>query len=405
MISFDTRTTVLIYTLTNILLSFVVYKTWVQNRKDFEGITYWFSDYILQAIGITLSLMRGVIPDFASIVIANFFMITGAMLFLFGLGRFVEIPIRKLSNYIFLLIFFMAYYYFGIIRPLVALRIIIFSCSFIYISIQIIWLVFWKTSENFKNITKSTGIIFIMFTAVDVFRIILAFTVPSDRDYFLGPLNDTIFVILSQMLTISLTFSIILMINRRLFLEINRHSKEKESLLLKMRHLATIDGLTGIFNRMKIEETLNNEILEFQEDSNPLSVILIDIDCFKSVNDTYGHSEGDNVLKAISSILKDNIRSTDSLGRWGGEEFLIVMPKTNLQTSYNIAKRLTSIISNHKFVNVGRVTVSMGISSLCEGDSFGELLINADKALYCAKENGRNRVEVFSDYSVSNTLA
>ena len=395
MVLFDTRTTVLIYTITNILLAFVIYMTWLQNKNRFEGITFWLADYVLQAVGITLSVIRGSIPDFISIVIANLFMIIGTMFFLFGLARFTEVHMKKKYNYICLIIFFITYYYFGIISPSVPLRIVTFSSCFILISTQVLWLTFVKSSNSLKNITKSTGIIFVLFIIVDMFRIILAFTVPNDKSYFLGSLNDTIFVILSQMLTIALTFSIVLMINRKLFLEINMHSSEKEKLLLKMRRLATIDGLTGIFNRMKTEEILAKEISEFQTSANPLSVILVDVDHFKSVNDTYGHSEGDNVLRSIVSILKDNIRDSDSLGRWGGEEFLIVTPKTNVQSSYSIAQRLTKLVSNYDFANIGHVTVSMGVSTLNDGESFCELLINADKALYRAKENGRNRVEIF----------
>ncbi len=395
MVLFDTRTTVLIYTITNILLAFVVYMTWLQNKNRFEGITFWLADYVLQAIGITLSVVRGSIPDFISIVISNLFMIIGAMFFLFGLARFTGVRMKKKYNYMCLIIFFIAYYYFGIISPSVPLRIVTFSSCFILISTQVLWLIFVQSSDSLKIITKSTGIIFMLFIIVDMFRIILAFTVPNDKSYFLGSLNDTIFVILSQMLTIALTFSIVLMINRKLFLEINMHSNEKEKLLLKMRRLATIDGLTEIFNRMKTEEILAKEISEFQIDANPLSVILVDVDHFKSVNDTYGHSEGDNVLRSIVSILKDNIRDSDSLGRWGGEEFLIVTPKTNVQSSYSIAQRLTKLVSNYDFANIGHVTVSMGVSTLNDGESFYELLINADKALYLAKENGRNRVEIF----------
>lgn len=403
--AFDTRTSIIIYSITNILLAFVIYKTWLQNRGKYDGLTFWLADYILQAIGIILAVMRGTIPDIVSIVIANLFMIAGAMLFMFGFGRFIGVNVKKVPNYICLAVFLMSYYYFGIVHPFIPLRIIIFSSCFIFISAQVVWLAFVKSGKHLMGITKSTGIIFIMFIAVDILRIILAFTVPHSRSYFLGNSNDTIFTIFSQMLSISLTFSITLMINRRLFLEIKRQSKEKEELLSNMRRLATIDGLTGVFNRMKIEEILSASAS--LPDAAPLSIILVDVDNFKAVNDTYGHSMGDSVLKTLSSILSKNIRDTDSLGRWGGEEFLIITPSTNLHTSHALAQRLTSLVADYKFTDIGQVTVSMGLSTLAKCESFSEMLKNADKALYRAKANGRNRVEIFSydkSFNVHNPL-
>lgn len=390
----DIKTIVLGYMISNIMLAFVVYRLWIQNKHQFNGTTFWVVDFVLQALGTTLSIMRGIFPDFISIVASNFCMITGAVLFLFGLSQFTETKIKKIPNYILLILFPIIYYYFGIINPLVPARIAVFSTSFIFVSLQIVWLLFWKVSTDFRNTTRNTGIVFILFIILYIFRIISSFIDPVNDNYFISNSKDAIYVLFSQMLTILLTFSLILMINKRLFLEINHCSSEREKILHELSYLATMDWLTNIFNRMKMEEIMTSEITRFQSYGHPLSIILVDVDHFKSVNDTYGHMIGDTVLKSIALLLKNNTREIDFIGRWGGEEFLIITPETTLENSYSIADKLVKTISDHHFMNVGKVTVSIGVASLNAGESINDILKNADTALYKAKANGRNRAEL-----------
>jgi len=120
----------------------------------------------------------------------------------------------------------------------------------------------------------------------------------------------------------------------------------------------------------------------------------MDLDYFKKVNDNFGHSAGDEVLKKIGSLLKENIRDVDSCGRWGGEEFLIVCPETNLNDSINLARRLKNIIFHTSFLQEMTLTGSFGVASYNSGDDIKEIIKKADDSLYRAKENGRNRVEV-----------
>jgi diguanylate cyclase (GGDEF)-like protein/PAS domain S-box-containing protein len=164
----------------------------------------------------------------------------------------------------------------------------------------------------------------------------------------------------------------------------------------EMEHLASIDKLTGIYNRHKFEELFSLEAERTRRFSSPLSLILLDIDHFKSVNDTYGHDIGDDVLKHFSSIIKSNIRQIDIFARWGGEEFLVLSPGTNLTEVGVFAEKLRLAIEKASFPTVNNVTVSVGLSEFEEGDTFSNLFKRADKALYFAKNNGRNQV---SDHS------
>ncbi|MCK9453786.1 MAG: diguanylate cyclase [Sulfurimonas sp.] len=163
----------------------------------------------------------------------------------------------------------------------------------------------------------------------------------------------------------------------------------------ELEKLATTDKLTGIYNRRRVDEFLQTEIEIAKRHSQELSIILIDIDHFKSVNDTYGHQRGDMVLRKTTEIISKNLRKSDIFGRWGGEEFLIICPQTNRDEAFILAQKLRDAIQGYKFEVVGEKTISLGISQLQEGDTEKTLIQRADNALYSAKNSGRNRAVIF----------
>lgn len=176
-----------------------------------------------------------------------------------------------------------------------------------------------------------------------------------------------------------------------------RYQKISNEMKIKnkqLRQLAITDQLTQLYNRLKLDEVLRYEVARSKRDNNPLTVAIIDIDKFKLVNDTFGHQIGDSVLIGVAQIMLRNIRSTDIIGRWGGEEFMLIFPNTPLEAAYERANQLRQLIAQASFKPVKQVTVSMGLANcsnfLCEK----ALIELADNALYEAKENGRNRVEV-----------
>lgn len=156
---------------------------------------------------------------------------------------------------------------------------------------------------------------------------------------------------------------------------------------------ATIDKTTGIFNRDKFEETFSDAINKAYLNNKKLSLLIFDIDHFKAINDTYGHQVGDNVLKEISMLVTNNIKTSDIFARWGGEEFAILLPGTELNGAYLFAEKLRKLIKDSNFNTIGKLTVSFGVAELEDHDNKMTLFEKADKALYQAKNNGRNRVE------------
>jgi two-component system cell cycle response regulator len=165
--------------------------------------------------------------------------------------------------------------------------------------------------------------------------------------------------------------------------------------------LATTDSLTGIANRREFTAILLKEMGRARRYDTTMSLVMYDIDYFKHVNDNFGHDVGDDVLQAITGIAKDNIRVNDVAARWGGEEFMVLMPQSDLQAAFNAAEKLRAAIVGHDFDKVGRLTVSFGVAELAPQDDLNLLLKRVDDALYRAKEMGRNRVEALTWEAVS----
>lgn len=167
--------------------------------------------------------------------------------------------------------------------------------------------------------------------------------------------------------------------------------------ITELKKVASTDMLTQLDNRKKTDEFIRFCIEKYKRSKEPFSLILLDIDFFKDINDTYGHDVGDAVLKEFANILKSNVRSIDKVGRWGGEEFMVVCTDTDSSKAHVIAEKLRTKIEENEFEYVGNMTASFGVAEYNGDINFQELYIRVDKALYSAKDEGRNKVELFKD--------
>lgn len=161
----------------------------------------------------------------------------------------------------------------------------------------------------------------------------------------------------------------------------------------KLKGLAYSDSLTGIWNRYRMEQAIDAEINAAKRHNRPFAVLLFDIDHFKHFNDKYGHEAGDEVLMMLSSVLQNKLRPTDNLGRWGGEEFLVLASDCNLAGGMHLAERLRQSAEALELGKLGGVTISIGVAAWRPGDSRKDLVARADQAMYQAKEGGRNQVK------------
>lgn len=165
----------------------------------------------------------------------------------------------------------------------------------------------------------------------------------------------------------------------------------------QLERVSITDPLTGLANRLRLDSAMKEECKRASKMNKPLSIIMLDIDHFKSVNDTYGHSAGDTVLKKISSIMAQSVRGEDIPGRWGGEEFLLILRDTDIMGAMQMAEGLRRQIEAHSFPRIGQKTASFGVAQFKNTESITAFINRADKALYTAKETGRNKVVMSSE--------
>jgi len=169
---------------------------------------------------------------------------------------------------------------------------------------------------------------------------------------------------------------------------------EREESFRELKKVAEIDRLTSLFNRRKTQEYLNHEFARYTRYKRPFSIVFGDIDHFKEINDTYGHDYGDFVLKAIADLFLNAFRAQDIIGRWGGEEFLILLPETRKEGAILVAERARKELEKQKFsyneISI-RITATFGIVSISEGDDLPGLIQKADQAMYNGKNSGKNR--------------
>lgn len=175
--------------------------------------------------------------------------------------------------------------------------------------------------------------------------------------------------------------------------QIERELKEANE---KLSEMVNVDALTGAYNRRYILKYLEDEIIRAKEDRTSLSLIMLDVDHFKHVNDEFGHSMGDHVLKSIVDLLMHEMNKAnegEALCRWGGEEFIIVLPNKNNEEAVNFAEKLRSSLCNNTIDGVGTITASFGVSSIISKNDDSNILIKkADDFMYRAKQEGRNKV-------------
>jgi two-component system, cell cycle response regulator len=187
--------------------------------------------------------------------------------------------------------------------------------------------------------------------------------------------------------------------NQFLFVCTDISELEEES--KRNKHLAMMDPLTNSFNRLKFDEILTSEIRRSERYQHPFSLIMMDIDHFKKVNDCFGHQIGDEVLCTISTIVQQRIRESDIFARWGGEEFIILAPETTLEGAVELAESIRLLINSFCFQKINHITCSFGVAEFNARKSKRELFSEVDRALYHSKNRGKNCVSFITEETLS----
>jgi len=199
--------------------------------------------------------------------------------------------------------------------------------------------------------------------------------------------NSLIYKFIIPLLFIILIFSILV---NKMNNEINRKNKSEEEL----KDFANKDGLTSLYNKRKIDSIIKSEILNSETKDQTFSILFFDIDDFKLINDNFGHIVGDEVLKKLCNLISENIRQTDIFGRWGGEEFIVILSNTTTNKAFILADDLRKLVYENDFCLNKPISISIGITQYCENDSAEDIIKRADKAMYYVKKRGKNSVKV-----------
>ena len=216
---------------------------------------------------------------------------------------------------------------------------------------------------------------------------LIVFFMGTTSSYLLYPNQMDSFIIYSSWMSISLIFGFV---GGYLLQDSHKNTFLKE---MELKKLATLDALTGLYNRVKLDEVLNLELHRASRYKHTFGIMMIDIDFFKSINDNYGHLVGDAVLVKLSKSIRQNIRSSDTMFRWGGEEFVILSLEVDETTLLSLAENIRKTVEDMQIQEVGQVTVSIGVTLHNPNDNVNTIMKRADDALYNAKNNNRNCVK------------
>lgn len=384
----DLRTLSVVLMAVTAFLSLAMLFIW-RVQKTYSGFGWWTFANLMAAVGFFLLSLRGIAPDFLSIVLGNCLAIGSNLLCLEGNRKFLGIGSSKLTSLALIIGYLLLISYFTYVDNNVVHR-ITGSSLFIGTISALNWHIFRRNARTQKNFTYQfarftyLGIMVLMFlriTGIYVFSDINDFYAPD----FVQSMVYLMFIVFAVLWT----FQYVILNNERL-------QQELQTAQIELEKLATTDFLTGLHNQRNFLKIGHNEIQRAKRFRHPLTLVMFDIDFFKQVNDTHGHAAGDLVLAEIAGLCRRNLRGIDVLGRLGGEEFAVMLPHTKISDASTVAEHLRSIIEDHETAlpaEIIKVTASFGVCCLNGTDEELETVLKrADALLYQAKREGRNRV-------------
>lgn len=349
----------------------------VAQRADRDGLSSCTGALALHALAYFFYALRGRIPDLLSIGCANVALACTYVLLTHAVGVFQKRRIARAILFGPMLVVALGYLFF---MKNIGARTVIFSLVFLGQALVLLRYLIEarrRTAGRGQYLVIAGLLVNAMLMGV---RNFVALTGAESIRSISDATPSQAALYLSVLVTLNLiAFGFVLM--------------TKERADEKTRQMAMKDKLTDCWNRFRIEEVAQQEMHRLARYGTPVSLIMIDLDFFKAVNDQHGHGVGDLILKDFAATVQSCIRNTDVLGRWGGEEFIVLLPSSSYFVTAAIAERIRAAVEAGEHPNGIRLTASLGFSSCQSSDSWDDWLGRADQALYRAKAGGRNRVE------------
>ncbi len=379
----DTRTLVITLVGICLLLSVAAFLAWRAHRH-ITALAYWGGGALAGACGLALMVLYGLWPAALVVPLANALVTSTYLLNWFGVRSFAGRPIPWRSGMAVLAAMTAGNMWFVVIENDVTIRIQIASfgyCGLLLLAARELWRM--EPADRFRGAQRVTALVFLFHALFVAGRAVLtSWSEPVNSILDPDPVQSASF--LESILAITAWgFGFLSMTSERLQADLDR--------------IATIDPLTGAYNRRAFMNHAERELLRAQRSGSPLTLLLLDLDRFKRVNDTFGHLAGDALLRRFSEIVTARLRRTDLFGRYGGEEFCLLLPDTDLTGAASLAEALRREVATRPLPYQGHeiaASVSIGIAACRSGEDLDAALAAADQALYRAKRSGRNQVMV-----------
>lgn len=360
----------------------ILFFAWKSN-PNMGGLREWFWGFLAALVNISLFLAKPTLPPIMSVgVLQGLFMCTGLM-GLLGVYRYLQYPQtpwRALGAMALLGLLAIVFFDLRGMNPVFS-----FGAGSVVTGLYFLWAArtLWHESSDQYPARKFMTLALLLHGTFTCFRVLLFSGGTISLMFAHVWWNNAQLIVVEQLImTPLLGLGILLLVN--------------EKHVFTLRVLAEQDSLTGIRNRRSFLNAMEKSCDQARKTGQPLSILVMDVDHFKSINDNHGHNVGDSVLKKITSIVNAGLRHGDVLGRIGGEEFAVFLPDTDLGAALAIAERIRAKVCAEPLV-VGNTSmncsVSMGVAVLKDGDSLDDALRHGDQAMYLAKTRGRNRVE------------
>jgi diguanylate cyclase (GGDEF)-like protein len=379
----DLRTLSFVVSLVSFIAAFLMVFVSIL-AKQYRAIIYWAIGNTFNAIGFTLLMERDFIPEFYSVVLANVTLGIGMFVVFLGMVKFVGKPLKLLPILFVLLLFFPVFLIFTYTNDSFLTRSVISAVYSGALLLSTGLILFIGSPPALRFSYWFTGF---LFTLQGLFQIVRVFAVikfsPNTSLFSQNGLQVINFISMAAFI-ILWTMGSVLMVTQRLSME--------------LKQTARIDFLTQTYNRRAAQERMEQEVKRAERKGSVFSIILIDIDLFKEINDRFGHPAGDAALSQISDIMRKNLRLEDMHSRWGGDEFLIMLVETPINAAAVVAERLRNTIESQKIKYQHfsfDCSLSIGIAGFGLDDStLEETITQADSALYESKALGGNSIVI-----------
>ncbi|MGM0432054.1 MAG: GGDEF domain-containing protein [Spirochaetota bacterium] len=388
----------LLQCLYQVVFFFVMVYAWRISGDRVSGLGFWTLNLLLNSIGLILGALTLNSSSKMAEIIATLLVTGGGVLFYFGLAAFSghkpkAVPMIGGTG--------------GLIAAAIVCILIdaprqyvliLYAIAFIYICIFyfLVYIPAWRTW--YRAFALSLAAVYAVIIVLQVTRIVLLTSSLLPKETINSQFEDPVLSLTSlttRFLLFMVNVVILMLVNRKLVHDLEIDAQQKEQMIRDIRVISETDALTGLLNRMSIERKIEGMITETQSGgAHSFGILLVDIDYFKTINDEYGHDVGDEILLHIAALLRTCVRGEDSVGRWGGDEFLVIVYETGAWGAETAGKRILEGIGREasEKPNLHLPTVSIGFTVYRHEDTLQSLLKRADIHMYRAKKQGRNQI-------------